>query len=148
VSCKFTRYLAVKNLGLFIKQHFCSVLFSGLPASCSCSMLSQHTALTCPTLQHTEDAGSPILAPHKETTCCRSLCCVLETILPLVASLWKAHFSLLSHKIPDATLRAKPVAQPHVAMLESQPTLSSASVRHTLAQNTPFFYAVTSQAAK
>ena len=34
------------NPGLFINQHFCLVLCSDLPASFSCSTLSQHTALT------------------------------------------------------------------------------------------------------
>jgi len=116
-----------------LSTNTCQVLFSSLPASSSCSMLSQHTALTCPTLQHTEDAGFPLLAPHKETSRCKSLCCVLETILLLVASLWKAHFSLPFHETPDTTLRTKPVAQPFVATLESQPTLSSAWVRHAMA---------------
>ena len=116
-----------------------------------CSLASQQTVLvprfhkTLPSLvlQHTEDVGSPLLAPHKETSCCKFLCCVLETILLLVVSLWKAHFLLPFRKTPDATLKAKPVAQPRVGMLESQPTLS-AWVHHTMARNPPLFYSVTS----
>ena len=54
------------NPGLFINQHFCLVLFPGLPASSSCSMLSQHTALTLS--YNTEGIGSPLRTSHEETS--------------------------------------------------------------------------------
>ena len=107
-------------------------MFSGLPASSSCSTLSQHTALTCPTLQHTEDAGSLLHTSHKETSAVYLLCCVLETVLLLVASLWKAQFSLPFCKTQYTTLMVKAAAQPRFATPESSFTLPTAWVCHAV----------------
>jgi hypothetical protein len=85
-------------------------------------MLSQYTAVICPILQHTGLWFSSSYITQDDFSC-KPLCCVLETILLLVALLWKAHFSLPFCKTPGTTLMAKPLARLHVTMLESWTTL-------------------------
>ena len=97
-------------------------------------MLSQHTALTCPTLQHTEDVGSPLLTSQKQTSAANLLCCVLETIMLLVASLWKAQFSIPFCETPYTTLMVKPAAKLRVVTLQSPLTLPTAWVCHAMVQ--------------
>jgi hypothetical protein len=87
---------------MFINHNFCLVLFFGLPAS-SCSTLSE---LTCPTLQ--QHIGRWFFSSYftQGNFCYKTLCCMLEIILLMVASLWKALFSPLLRETLDAWWRS------------------------------------------
>ena len=111
------------NSGLFINQHSCLILFSGLPQSSSCSTLSQHTALTLSYLTTTQRTLVLLFVLHTRIFLLQNFVLCVGTILLLVASLRKSHFSVSFREKPDPTLMVKPVARPRFATPESRATV-------------------------
>jgi len=101
LSCEITRSTHRQSQGHLLAS------FSAL----SCSLVSHHLLFVSCFHQHTDLTLSYLVTIWavlvscsyftQSTFCCNPLCCVLKTILLLVASLWKIHF--FHCEMPDAT---------------------------------------------